>query len=377
MALARVSLTLRTALWTPLPPKRSPPSRSSTASNWPVEAPEGTIARPKPPSSRWTSHSRVGLPRESRTSRATTSSMVAMGKPSCAAERTAASASISSRPIATRELRGDFRARLAAVGRADYRYAGTPQTASQEGAIMTDPAPRPRPVARWRVLALLAAAALLAGCELATGTVRTASQLQDAGIRNPNLQYNNGVATLRYDADPNPLEARTEQDRAAAIIWRNLPFRIDQITDIARRATLIAVAVALVLMVLVVVVIVLVLRAVRRRPTPQPAGAWPQGGAPQPWGQPGWGQPPPPGQQPWGQAPPPPPPLPWGQTPPQQSWGETPPGPPPVQPGPAEDRPAGAPRAEAPPRGPGDTQRLEPGPPPPSPEEERGPTPPS
>jgi hypothetical protein len=309
---------------------------------------------------------------------------------------------------------GIFRARLAAVGRADYRYAGTPQTASQEGAIMTDPAPRPRPVARWRVLALLAAAALLAGCELATGTVRTASQLQDAGIRNPNLQYNNGVATLRYDADPNPLEARTEQDRAAAIIWRNLPFRIDRITviadgsfpnrrdypralleqelgprpanldrsvaDIARRATLIAVAVALVLMVLVVVVIVLVMRAVRRRPTPQPAGAWPQGGAPQPWGQPGWGQPPPPGQQPWGQAPPPPPPQPWGQTPPQQSWGETPPGPPPVQPGPAEDWPAGAPRAEAPPRGPGDTQRLEPGPPPPSPpspEEERGPTPPN
>jgi hypothetical protein len=312
---------------------------------------------------------------------------------------------------------GIFRARLAAVGRADYRYAGTPQTASQEGAIMTDPAPRPRPVARWRVLALLAAAALLAGCELATGTVRTASQLQDAGIRNPNLQYNNGVATLRYDADPNPLEARTEQDRAAAIIWRNLPFRIDRITviadgsfpnrrdypralleqelgprpanldrsvaDIARRATLIAVAVALVLMVLVVVVIVLVLRAVRRRPTPQPAGAWPQGGAPQPWGQPGWGQPPapgqppPPGQQPWGQAPPPPP---WGQAPPQQSWGETPPAPPPVQPGPAEDWPAGAPRAEAPPRGPGDTQRLEPGPPPPpppSPEEERGPTPPN
>ncbi|HET6815443.1 MAG TPA: hypothetical protein VFJ69_15790, partial [Actinomycetota bacterium] len=69
----------------------------------------------------------------------------------------------------------------------------------------------------------------------------------------------------------------------------------------------------------------------------------------------------------------------WGQAPPQQSWGETPPQPP-VRPGAAEDRPAGAPRAEAPPRGPGDTQRLEPGPPPPSPpspEEERGPTPPN
>jgi hypothetical protein len=81
-----------------------------------------------------------------------------------------------------------------------------------------------------------------------------------------------------------------------------------------------------------------------------------------------------------GQPPPPPPPQPWGQPRPQQSWGETPPQPPPVQPGAAEDWPTGAPRAEAPPRGPGDTQRLEPGPPPPSPpspEEERGPTPPN
>jgi hypothetical protein len=262
---------------------------------------------------------------------------------------------------------------------------------------MTDPAPRRRTVTRWPVLALLAAAILLAGCELATGTVRTATQLQDAGIRNPNLHYDNGVATLEYDADPNPLEARTEQDRAAAIIWRNLPFRIDRITvtadgggfpsrrdypralleqqlgprpanldrsvgDIARRATLIAVAVALVLLVLIVVVILLVVRAVRQRPTPQPAGAWTQGGAPQPWGQPGWGQPPPPpGNQPWG-PPPPPGPQPWGQPPAQP----TPP-PPPRQPPPAP-----------PPRGPGDTQRLEPGPPPPPPPapEDRGPTPP-
>jgi hypothetical protein len=291
---------------------------------------------------------------------------------------------------------GNSVAWLAAGDRADYRYARTPQTASQEGAIMTDPAPRRRTVTT-RVLVLLAAAALLAGCELATGTVRTASELQDAGIRNPNLQYDNGVATLRYDADPNPLEARAEQDRAAAVIWRNLPFRIDRITviadggplpnrrdypralleqelgprpanldrsvaDIARRATLIAVAVALVLMVLIVVVIVLVVRAVRRRPTPQPAGAWPQGGAPQPWG-----QSPPTQPQPWGQPPPPP------SAPPPSV-------PPPARPGATEDWPAGAPRPEAPPRGPGDTQRLEPGPPPPSPrppEEERGPTPPN
>ena len=242
---------------------------------------------------------------------------------------------------------------------------------------MTRPVTRHPTVTRWRALDLVAAAILLAGCELATGTVRTATQLQDAGISNPNLHYNAGVATLEYDADPNPLEARAEQDRAAAIIWRNLPFRIDRITviadggafpsrrdypralleqrlgprpadldrsvtDIARRATLIALAVALVLMVLIVVVILLVLRAVRGRPTPQPAGAWAQG-APQPWG------PPPPGQ-PWGQPPPPPPGHPWAQ-PPQQP---------------------------APPPAPGDTQRLEPGPaPPPPPQEERGPTPPN
>jgi hypothetical protein len=347
--------------------------------------------------------------------------MVAMGKPSCAA---GADGGVGEHIIAAncpRGFPGNSVAWLAAGDRADYRYARTPQTASQEGAIMTDPAPRRRTVTT-RLLVLLAAAALVAGCELATGTVRTASELQDAGIRNPNLQYDNGVATLRYDADPNPLEARAEQDRAAAVIWRNLPFRIDRITviadggafpnrrdypralleqelgprpanldrsvaDIARRATLIAVAVALVLMVLIVVVIVLVVRAVRRRPTPQPAGAWPQGGAPQPWGQPGWGQapppgqPPPPGQQPWGQ-PPPAQPQPWGQAPPPQPPPQPPPpsAPPPARPGAAGDWPTGAPRPEAPARGPGDTQRLEPGPPPPSPrppEEDRGPAPPN
>ena len=280
---------------------------------------------------------------------------------------------------------------------------------------MTDPARRP--VARGRVLVLLAAAILLAGCELATGTVRTATELQNAGIRNPDLNYNDGVATLRFDADPNPLEARAEQDRAAAVIWRNLPFRIDRITvtadggsfpnrrdypralleqelgprpadldrsvtDIARRTAVIASAVGLVLLILIVVVIVLVVRAVRRRPAPQPAGAWPQGGAPQPWNQPGWGQPPP-GQPGWGQPPPswgqapPPPPQSWGEAPPQQGGQPAPA--PPGQAGPGDDWPAGAPRPEAPPRGPGDTQRLDPGPPPPpaSPPEERGPTPPS
>jgi len=285
-----------------------------------------------------------------------------------------------------------FGARLAATLRADDRYPPTPVTARQEEATMTDPAPRHRTVARWRALALLAAAVLLAGCELATGTVRTATELQRAGIRNPNLQYNDGVATLEFDADPNPPQVRVEQDRAAAVIWRNLPFRIDRITvtanggafpsrrdypralleqqlgprpanldrsvgDIARRVTLIATAVALVLLALIVVVVLLVVRAVRSRPAPQPAGTWAQGGPPQPWGPPGWGQPPPPGQ-------PPPGPPPWGPPPPPQQQ------PPPGQAGAGQDWP------EAPSRGPGDTQRLEPGPPPPPPEE-RGPTPPS
>jgi hypothetical protein len=269
---------------------------------------------------------------------------------------------------------------------------------------MTDPAPRHRRVTRWRLLALLAATVLLAGCELATGTVKTATELQRAGIDNPNLNYDNGVARLDYDPDPDPLQARTEQDQAAGIIWRNLPFRIQRITvvasgggfpgrrdyprvlleqqfgprparldrsvsDIARRASLIAVAVGLVLLVLIVVVVVLVVRAVRARPAPQPAGPWPQAPAgAQPWGQPAWGQPAPPGQ------PPPPAQQPWAQPPPpaQQPWGGQPP-PPPAAPPPAAPPPPGPP-PEPPTRGPGDTQRLEPGP---SAGEDRGPVPPS
>jgi hypothetical protein len=274
---------------------------------------------------------------------------------------------------------------------------------------MTEPALPRRGVSRWRALVLVAvAAALLAGCDLATGTVRTASELEEAGIRNPNLQYDGGTATLEYDADPNPLEARAEQDQAAAIIWRNLPFRIEQITvvagggtvpsrdypramleqvlgprpanldrsvdDIARRATVVAVVVSLVVLVLVIVVILLVVRAVRRRPTPQAAGPWGGPGPQQPWGQPGapqgWGQP---GAQPgWGQPPPPQPPPPA-----QQPWGAQPPSPgsPAPQPPPSAVQP---PQPEPPARGPGDTQRLEPGPPPPPPQDEpRGPVPPA
>ena len=47
----------------PCRPSASPPSRSSTASNSPVEAPEGTAARPAAPDFSSTSTSTVGLPR--------------------------------------------------------------------------------------------------------------------------------------------------------------------------------------------------------------------------------------------------------------------------------------------------------------------------
>jgi hypothetical protein len=309
---------------------------------------------------------------------------------------------------------------------------------------MKEPAPRHRAVIRWRTLVLVAmAAAVLTGCDLATGTVRTATELQQAGIDNPNLDYDGGTATLDYDADPNPLEARAEQDRAAEIIWEHLPFRIERIVitsdggafparreyprelleqrlgprpadldrsvdDIARRATLIAGIVGLVVLALIVLVIVLVVRAVRRRPAPAaPPGGWAQGPAGgQPWGppgQPGWGQQPPPGQPGWGQPVPPPGQQPWGSQPgygqpPSPAWPEPPapqqppPAPAPQPPGRAgagDDWPSGAPRPEGapppegaprpegqatpPPRGPGDTQRLEPEPPP----DERGPVPPA
>jgi hypothetical protein len=64
-------VTLLTALVTPLPPKRFlSPSRNSMASFSPVLAPDGTAARPDAPHASVTSTSMVGLPRESRISRA-------------------------------------------------------------------------------------------------------------------------------------------------------------------------------------------------------------------------------------------------------------------------------------------------------------------
>jgi len=191
---------------------------------------------------------------------------------------------------------------------------------------MTNPGSRAARRGHPRRLALVVAAVvLLAGCDLATGTVRTVTELQDAGIRNPDLQYNDGDARLEYDPATGPLERLQEQDRAAEVIWKNLPFRLDRITvvargeslldergypravlearfgprpagldrspgDIARQALVWAAIAGLVLLLAVVLIIVLVVRAVRRRPPPQPAGAWQQPPAQQPWGQPGSGQ---------------------------------------------------------------------------------------
>src|SRR3954468_7101211 len=68
-------LTFATAFVTPLPPKGEPPSRSSVASNSPVDAPLGTAARPAAPERSTSSTSTVGLPRLSRIWRAWTFSI--------------------------------------------------------------------------------------------------------------------------------------------------------------------------------------------------------------------------------------------------------------------------------------------------------------
>jgi hypothetical protein len=236
---------------------------------------------------------------------------------------------------------------------------------------MTNPGPgagmrRRLPLAALAVAAML----LLAGCDLATGTVRTVTALRDAGIRNPNLQYSNGDARLEYDPAAGPLQRLLEQDRAAEVIWRNLPFRVDRVTvaprdhgglleqrdyprailearfgprpagldrspgQIARRLLLWASIAGLLVLLAVVLIIVLIVRAVRRRPSPQPAGAW-QPPQQQPWGAPpgpgqqGWGQPAS-GQQPWG--PPGYGPQTWPQWPPQQPGAGQPPPPQPSGP---------------------------------------------
>jgi hypothetical protein len=296
---------------------------------------------------------------------------------------------------------------------------------------MRNPGPRAAVRVHLRLLAVVVAAvALLAGCDLATGTVRTATELRDAGIRNPDLQYDNGVARVEFDPAGGPVEALREGNRAAEVIWRNLPFRVDRITvtargqdslfaqrtyaradlearfgprpagldqspgDIARRVLLWASIAGLLLLLVVVLIIVLVVRAVRRRPPPQPAGTWQQQPPTQPWGQPGYGQQPPtqPGygqqaapQQPWGQ------PGSGQQTQPQwpqQAWGQPgygqqtePQWPQAAQQqqeaggwGPSAERPGSAPEGEPPPRQPGQAPTTEGAPP--SEERDQGPVPP-
>ena len=68
---AIISFTFLTAANVPLPLYRSGlSSRNSKASFSPVDAPEGTDARPIAPDERVTSTSTVGFPRESNISRA-------------------------------------------------------------------------------------------------------------------------------------------------------------------------------------------------------------------------------------------------------------------------------------------------------------------
>src|SRR5438105_13595175 len=70
---------LLTASSTPLPRKRFlSPSRSSSASREPVDAPEGTAARPSAPDSSTQSTSIDGFPREARISRQKISTILNM-----------------------------------------------------------------------------------------------------------------------------------------------------------------------------------------------------------------------------------------------------------------------------------------------------------
>src|SRR3989442_3823538 len=80
-SLAMREFTLSTAFVTPLPRKRFlSPSRSSSASRDPVDAPDGTAARPTAPESSTQSTSIVGFPRESRISRANSSTILNMAR---------------------------------------------------------------------------------------------------------------------------------------------------------------------------------------------------------------------------------------------------------------------------------------------------------
>jgi hypothetical protein len=271
--------------------------------------------------------------------------------------------------------------------------------------------PTRKRTARWLCLAAVAAV-LLAGCGTAVGYANTFLKLEEAGINGADLSSGGDEVSLAYDSTQEPGDALVaEEDRAAEVLWRNLPLRfsilqvdprveaapprvysreelqsrfgprpsgLDQgsgdIEQDARntfRTIIIGAAIGFaVLLALVILVIVLVVRAARKRGPPAPTAGWPAapGGPQAPWPQqPGYG--PPPDQQ-WGaqgQVPagapyPPPPPSAYGQ---QGSGGWQQP------PAPSAPPPGGGGSEE-------ETQVLGGEPGPPRPEERRGdPTPPS
>jgi hypothetical protein len=249
--------------------------------------------------------------------------------------------------------------------------------------------PTRKRTARWLCLAAVAAV-LLAGCGTAVGYANTFLRLEEAGINGADLSTSGDEVSLAYDSTEEPGDALVaEEDKAAEVIWRNLPQRFSTLQvdpqvedasprvysreelqsrfgprpsgldqgagDIERdarntfRTIIIGAAIGFaVLLALVIVVIVLVVRAARKRGPAAPTAGWPAPGGPQPpWPQqPGYG--PPPDQQ-------------WGA----QQWagqGQPPAQPPPWQPGAGQGQP---PAGQPPPWQPGAGQPAAPYPPPP------------
>src|SRR4051794_29362090 len=125
-------LTFATAVATPLPIHASPPSRSSVASNSPVDAPEGTAARPQAPDFRATSASTVGLPRLSRIWRAWTRSIALIAT----RNTTRSGARASARPtrgLLRREGGGALHAPAEAVGRGPQGELGVDLELARDG----------------------------------------------------------------------------------------------------------------------------------------------------------------------------------------------------------------------------------------------------
>jgi hypothetical protein len=262
--------------------------------------------------------------------------------------------------------------------------------------------------AKWLCLAAVAAV-LVAGCGTAVGYANTFLKLEEAGITSADLSTTDGEVRLAYDSNEEPGDALVaEENKAAEVIWRNLPQRFStlvvdpQVSDVPPqaysreelqsrfgprpagldqgsgdveqdvrntfRAIIVGASVGFaVLLALVILLIVLVVRAARRRQPPAPAAGWPAtpGGPQAPWPQqPGYG--PPPDQQ-WGAqgqrapvgAPPPAQPWPGQGQPTAQPWPGQ--GQPTAQPWPGQGPPPGQP----PPWQPGTGQPTTPYPQPP------------